>query len=99
MCYHMDGIHHQREEERELIKYRNGLDVIAKLGEAGFSTYRIRADKLLTEKALQKIRDGKLPSWHELDRLCSLLRCHPCDLLEYVPEPPGATIKPQHDTE
>lgn len=74
-----------------MIQYRNGVDVIAKLGEAGYSTYRIRSEKLLTEKALQKIRDGKLPSWNELNRMCNLIGCHPCDLLEYIPEPPGDT--------
>ena len=77
-----------------MIRYRTGIDVLAKLRDAGISTYKIRSDKLMTEKALQKIRDGKLPSWNELDKLCSLLHCHPCDLLEYVPETPGAIQKP-----
>lgn len=71
-----------------MIRYRNNIDVIVKLGEAGYSTYKIRSEKLLTEKALQKIRDGKLPSWHELDRLCNLIGCHPVDLLEYIPDTP-----------
>ena len=70
-----------------MIQYRSGVDVISKLAEAGFSTYRIRNEKLLGEKALQKIRDGKLPSWNELDKICGLLGVHPTDLLEYKPNP------------
>lgn len=80
-----------------MIRYRNNIDVIVKLGEAGYSTYKIRSEKLLTEKALQKIRDGKLPSWHELDRLCGLLRCHPVDLLEYIPDTPRDASQPTND--
>lgn len=69
-----------------MIRYREGVDVLAKLGEAGFTSYRIRQERIIGERALQKIRERKLPSWQELDKLCGLLHCHPCDLLEYVPE-------------
>ena len=69
-----------------MIRYREGVDVLSKLGDAGFSSYRLRQDKIMGERAIQKIRDKKLPSWAELDRLCHLLHCHPCDLLEYIPE-------------
>lgn len=70
-----------------MIRYRKSVDVLAMLNDAGYSSYRIRQERILGERAVQKIRDHKLPSWQELDKLCHVLRCHPCDLLEYVPEP------------
>ena len=76
-----------------MIRYRKSIDVGSMLTDAGWTSYRIRNEHVLGERAMQKIRDGKLPSWNELDKLCSLLHCHPCDLLEYVPETPGAILK------
>lgn len=70
-----------------MIRYLNGVNVLAMLGDAGYSSYRLRQDRIMGERAIQKIRDRELPSWRELDILCGLLHCHPCDLLEYVPEP------------
>ena len=69
-----------------MIRYRQGVDVIRMLSDAGYNTGRIRRDKIIGERALQKIREGKLPSWNELNKLCSLLHVHPVDLLEYIPD-------------
>lgn len=69
-----------------MIRYRPGVNVIAMLANAGYNTGEIRRQKLIGENALQKIRDGKLPSWNELNKLCNLLRVHPVDLLEYIPD-------------
>ena len=68
-----------------MIKYRDGVNVISMLSKAGYNPGYIRQHKLIGERALQKIRDGKLPSWNELDKLCNLLHVHPVDLLEYIP--------------
>lgn len=69
-----------------MIRYRQGIDVISMLSQAGYNSGVIRREKIMSEKALQKIRDKKLPSWNELDKLCRLLRVHPVDLLEYIPD-------------
>lgn len=69
-----------------MIRYRPGVNVIAMLANAGYNTGTIRREKLIGENALQKIRDGKLPSWNELNKLCKLLNVHPVDLLEYIPD-------------
>jgi len=74
-----------------MIRYRRGVDVLAMLADSGYTSYRMRHEHLMGERSMQKLRDGKLPSWAELDRLCTLIGCHPCDLLEYIPEPPGNT--------
>lgn len=62
------------------------LDVIAALKEKGYTSYKLRQEKLLGESVLTKLRSGKLPSWHELDVICRLLECQPGDLVEYIAE-------------
>lgn len=69
-----------------MIKYRTGVNVIHMLSNVGYNTGEIRRRKILGESTLQKIRDGKLPSWNELNKLCNLLGVHPVDLLEYIPD-------------
>ena len=49
------------------------FDLLEALKAKGYTSYRLRKDKLLGEATLTKIRAGGLPSWHELDTLCSLL--------------------------
>lgn len=58
------------------------VDVIAALKEKGFTSYRLRQEKLIGEATLTKLRAGGLPSWHELDVICGLLGCQPGDLVE-----------------
>lgn len=65
------------------IRYR--LNVLEALKKVGYSQTRIRNEKLLGMSVLSKIRSGGLPSWHELDVICTLLGCQPGDLLEWVP--------------
>ena len=67
-----------------MLRYK--INVIAALKEAGYSTYRIRNEKILTEAQLQHIRRNHLLTHDALDKLCRLLDCQPGDLLEYVPE-------------
>ena len=60
------------------------IDVIAALKEAGFSTYRIRKEKLMGEATLQRLRSGEPVSWENIATLCQLLNCQPGDIMEYV---------------
>lgn len=62
------------------------VDVLDALKDKGYSSYRLRKDKILGESVLTKLRNGVLPSWHELDIICGLLDCQPGILLEYVPD-------------
>ncbi len=66
------------------IKYK--MDVLSALKSAGYSSYRIRNDKLLGEATLQKIRRGELVSWENITTICKLLKCQPGDIVEYQPE-------------
>jgi putative transcriptional regulator len=66
------------------IRYKK--DILDALKTAGFSTYKIRKEKLMGEATLQKIRNGELVSWDNIDTICRLLGCQPGDLVEYVEE-------------
>ena len=65
---------------------RYKIDVLAALKEAGYSSYRLRKEKLLSESTLQKLRDGIIVSTDVIEQLCGLLTCHPGDLLEHKAE-------------
>ena len=62
------------------------LDVLAALKEKGYSTYRIRKDKLIGEAQIQKLRSNELVSKETLNTLCKLLNVQPGEILKYVPD-------------
>lgn len=61
-------------------------DMLAALKEAGYSTARIRKEKLIGEATVQQLRHDKLVSWATIDTICRLLNCQPGDILEYKEE-------------
>lgn len=62
------------------------VDILAALKEAGYSTARIRKEKLIGEATVQQLRHGKLVSWATIETICRLLNCQPGDVLEYKEE-------------
>ena len=67
-----------------MIRYK--IDVMKALKEKGYSSTRIRQEKLIGQSYLQQIRHQELVSWKTMDTLCMLLECQPADLVEYVKE-------------
>ena len=63
------------------------VDIMAELKKRGYSSTRIREEKLIGQSYLQQIRHGDLVSWKTIETLCSLLDCQVGDLVEYVKEP------------
>ena len=61
------------------LKYK--IDVVAALKEVGYTTYRLRTEKLIGEATMTKLRKGELVSWNNIDTICSLLNCQPGDLI------------------
>lgn len=59
-------------------------DILAELKAAGYSSYRMRKDKLFGESTIQQLRNNELVSWANITRICALLDCQPGDFLEYV---------------
>jgi len=60
--------------------------VFALLREKGYTTYRIRKEKIMGEATLQKLRDGGDIDTRTIAKLCALLECQPGDIMEYTPE-------------
>ena len=69
------------------IRYK--VDVMAELKKKGFTSTKIREEKLIGQSYLQQLRHGELVSWKTLDTICALLECQPGDLVEYVSESDG----------
>ena len=64
------------------------IDVIAALKAAGYTSTRIRKEKLIGEATMQRLRHNQSVSYEVLAKLCELLNCQPGDILEYVPDEP-----------
>lgn len=64
------------------IQYK--LDIMAELKKAGYTSTKIREEKLIGQSYLQQLRHGELVSWKTIDTICALLNCQPGDLVEYV---------------
>lgn len=66
------------------IQYKK--DILSELKEKGYSTYRLRKDKILGEATIQNLRTGKIVSLDNLSTICKILECQPGDILKYVKE-------------
>lgn len=62
------------------------IDVMAALKAAGYSSTRLRREKLIGEATMQRLRHKQSVSYEVLAVICKLLDCQPGDILEYVPE-------------
>lgn len=58
-------------------------NIIEELGKKGYTTYRIKQEKIFNQTQLQQLRDNKLLTQDNLNKLCELLECQPGDILEY----------------
>lgn len=70
-----------------MIKYK--IDIIQALKNKGYSTYKIRKEKIFNESQLQQMRENKILAQDALNKVCTLLECQPGDILEYVPDTPN----------
>lgn len=66
------------------IRYK--IDVMVALKEKGYSSTRIRDEKLIGQSYLQQLRHGELVSWKTIDTICKLLECNVGDIVEFVEE-------------
>lgn len=62
------------------------INVIEAMKEAGYNTTRIRRDKIISESALQYLREGKLINLNTLDRICKVLDMQPGNIIKYIPD-------------
>lgn len=64
------------------LKYK--IDIMEALKNNGYTSYKMRKDKIIGERQLQQIRNGEIVSNAILNKLCELLNCQPGDIIEYV---------------
>lgn len=67
-----------------MLKYK--INILEALKARGYTTYKIRKDKLIGEAQMQKLRTSEIISKDTLNTLCRLLDCQPGDILEYIPD-------------
>lgn len=65
-----------------MIQYK--IDIMDSLKAKGYSSYRLRKDKIFGEATMTKFRNGEPINFDNLNLLCSLLECQPGDILEFV---------------
>ena len=71
------------------IRYK--IDVMNALKEKGYSSTRIREEKLIGQSYLQQLRHQELVSWKTIDTLCKLLHCDVGDIVEYYEQEQAET--------
>lgn len=66
-----------------MIQYK--LDILQALKEKGFTSYKLRNDKLLNESTMTKLRNNDTSiTLQTLDTICKLLSCQPSDVINYT---------------
>ncbi len=63
---------------------RYKIDIMEALKNSGYTSYKMRKDKIIGERQLQQIRNGEIVSNAMLNKLCELLNCQPGDIIEYI---------------
>ena len=64
-----------------MIIYKN---IQEKLKEAGYSSYRIKEENLISEGTMQAFRTNRPVNLKTIDAVCQLLRCRIEDIVEVV---------------
>lgn len=59
------------------------IDILEALKAAGYTTYRLRKEKIISESTVQKLRECKPVAWENIETICRLLNCQPGDILAY----------------
>lgn len=64
------------------IEYK--IDILKALKEAGYSSSKLRKDKIIGEATIQRLRHKQSVSFEVLSKICDLLNCNIEDILIYV---------------
>lgn len=77
----------------ESIMLRYKFDVLSRLKQDGYSTYKLSQQKIIAPKVIQKLRQGEIVGTKSLNILCGLLNCQISDIIEFIPDTPNTDIK------
>ena len=59
--------------------------ILKELSNRGYTSTKLRKDKIISEGTMQHIRNGKSITIETLNIICLLLRCTPNDIIEIIP--------------
>ena len=60
------------------------IDVLESLKEAGYSSFRILHEGIISQGAVQKLRKGEPVGIKTLNKLCEILDMQPGNIIKYV---------------
>ena len=60
------------------------INVLESLKESGYTTTRLRKEKLLGENAIQSLRRGEMIGMITLEKICAMLDMQPGNIIKYV---------------
>ena len=61
------------------------IDILKALSEKGYTSTRMRKEKVLSEATMQSLRTGKGITTDTINTICIILRCQPSDIIEIIP--------------
>lgn len=64
-------------------------DIMQLLARSGWSSYRIRRERVLSEGTMTRIRNGQPITTETIDTICRLCQCQPGDLIRWAPDQEG----------
>lgn len=64
------------------IQYK--VDILKALKNAGYSSSRLRKEKIIGEATIQRLRHKQSVSFEVLSKICDLLNCQIEDILVYI---------------
>lgn len=62
------------------------INVLDTLKESGYNSTRILRENLISQSAMQKIRNNEMVGIKTIEKLCELLDMQPGNLIKYVEE-------------
>lgn len=60
------------------------FDVLAELKKYGYTTTKLRRERLLGENAIQSLRNGEMVGIKSIDKICALLDMQPGNIIRYI---------------
>ena len=65
--------------------WRYKIDVLKELSNRGYTSTKMRKDKIISQATLQNIRQGKGITTDTINTVCIILKCQPSDIIEVTP--------------
>lgn len=59
--------------------------MLKELSNRGYTSTKMRKDKIISQATLQNIRQGKGITTDTINTLCIILKCQPSDIIEVTP--------------